>query len=69
MLMAMMRIRHMSMRVPVWYVDVPVTVRAVWDIRVDVVVMPVIMAMRVFVLKLLMEMLMRVRLGQMQNHA
>ena len=67
--MRMVRIRHMWMRVPQWLVTMPM---AVWAFRhrdMHMVVVPVVVAVRVFVLRHIVSVHMAVRFRQVQHYS
>ena len=68
MAMCMVRVRHMWMRVPQRLVTVPMAVRTGRHRDMHMVVVPVVVAVRVFMFRRLMSMLVSVRLREMKDH-
>jgi len=69
MAMRVVRIRYMRMHMPDRVVAMPVAMLAGRHWNVDVVVVPIVMTVRVFMLRRVVLMLVRVRLRQVQHHA
>ena len=68
MAMCMVRIRHMRMRMIERLVTMPVAVRPGRHRDVHMIVVPVVVAVRVFVLREIVAMLMAVRFREVENH-
>ena len=68
MAMCMVRIRHMWMRMPQRLVTMPVAVRAGRHRDVHMIMVPVVVAVRVFVLRDIVTVLMAVRFREVENH-
>jgi len=65
---AVVRVGHMRVDMMQRLVAMAVTVRTLWHRLMFVVVMPIVMPMRMFVLQRLVLMFVAVRLGQVQQH-